>query len=163
MKNFARMAALAAAATIIATPAAAQVAPFNGPATGTVRITKPLTLESQDDLDFGSVIVWDNGTITIEQDGDITCPATLVCDLVGTPARYTVRGTNNHTVQVNASSSTLSNGTDNLTFNPDAPATVPLSNSGQVGVDFYVGGNIAIPATASAGTYVGDLDVTVEY
>ena len=63
MKNFARMAALAAAATIFSTPALAQVGPGNGPATATLRISKPLLLSRTSHLDFGTVVVWGDGTV----------------------------------------------------------------------------------------------------
>jgi hypothetical protein len=164
MKYFVRMAALAAAATIIATPASAQ----SGPANATARIIKPLTLTANRNLDFGDVIVWDAGDITVASDNAaaITCDATLECDDNGVSAQYTITGTNGHTIQVNTASSTLTNqgpGSGSLTFNPASVPDQPLGNSGRSGVSFYVGGTISIPQGAEAGTYVGDMDVTVEY
>src|SRR5687768_18028114 len=70
MKNFTRMAALAAAVTIAATPAFAQTASVNnGPVNARAQITKPLTLSKltpTSDLDFGEVIV--TGTDTVRLD-----------------------------------------------------------------------------------------------
>lgn len=163
MKNFARIAALAAAATAVATPAAAQVA-ADPIGRARVNIIKPLSLAAEQDLHFGNVIVWDAGTVQLDRlTGNITCPATMECDLAGTVAQYRVRGTNGYTVTVNTTGSTLSNGTTNLSFTPVGPGTVPLTNSGQVGVVFNVGGDIVIPANATGGLYVGDMDVTVNY
>lgn len=162
MKNLVRMAALAAAVTAVATPASAQVS-ANPPARARVNVVKPLALEQVSDLHFGNVIVWDSGTVQLATDGSITCPSQLDCDDNGTAAQYRVRGTNGYTVTVTATDSTLTNGTTNILFSPDAPATVPLTNSGQAGVVFNVGGSVAIPANATGGLYVGDMDVTVEY
>ncbi len=165
MIKFVRLAALAAAATIAATPAAAQVAPGNGAATATVRITKPLTLTRVSHLDMGTVVVWGDGSVSMTQAGAISCTAaTLVCDPAGTPAEFTVTGTNNRVVQINTSNATLASGANNLTFVPNAPATVTLPNSGVGnGLNFRVGGSIALLETTPAGTYVGNLTVTVQY
>src|SRR5262245_37682572 len=163
MKNFVRMAVLAAAATAVAAPASAQVA-ANPVGHARVNVIKPLSRAAEQDLHFGNVIVWDAGTVQLNRlTGAITCPAVLECDTNGTVAQYRVRGTNGYTVTVNTSGSTLTNGTTNLSFTPSGPGTVPLTNSGQAGVVFSVGGDVAIPANATGGLYVGDMDVTVEY
>ncbi len=165
MTKFVRLAALSAAATIVATPAVAQVAPSNGAATATVRITKPLTLTRVAHLDMGTVVVWGDGSVAMTQAGAISCTAaTLVCDPTGTPAEFTVTGTNNRVVQINTSNATLASGADNLTFVPNAPATVTLPNAGVGnGINFRIGGSIALLDTTPAGTYVGNLSVTVQY
>lgn len=165
MTKFVRLAALAAA-TLAATPALAQVSPSNSPATATVRITKPLTLTRVAHLDMGTVVVWGNGTVAMDQAGAITCTAaTLVCAATGTPAEFTVTGSNNRVVQVNVPASvTLVSGTDNLTLVPNAPATVTLPNSGiGNGLNFKIGGSVALLDSTPGGTYVGTLSVTVQY
>ena len=166
MKNLARLAAVAAAVTIAATPAVAQVASSNGPATATLRVQKPLILTRTSHLDFGTVTVWGNGTVDMEQDGSISCTAaTLVCAASGTPAGFSIQGTNNRVVQINAPATvTLSSGSDNLTLNTDAPATRTLNSSG-VGntTDFGIGGTVALLETTPDGTYTGTLVVTVQY
>lgn len=163
MTKFVRLAALAAAATIVATPAAAQNA---ASANATLRITKPLILTRNTHLDFGTVVVWGNGTVDMEQDGSISCTAaTLTCDPAGTPAGFTIQGTNNRVVQINAPANvTLSNGTDNLTLVTDFPATRTLNSSG-VGnaTDFAIGGSVALLETTPDGTYTGTMNVTVQY
>ena len=166
MKNIARMAALAAAATLVATPAFAQVGPTNGPATATLRVTKPLILTRTSHLDFGTVVVWGDGSVDMEQDGTISCTvATLTCDATGTPASFEIQGTNNRVVQINAPASvTLSNGTDDLTLVTDFPATRTLNSSG-VGntTPFSIGGSVALAEGTPGGTYIGTLSVTVQY
>lgn len=165
MKYFARLAALAVATTIVATPAAAQVASGNGPAQARATIVKPLTLTRVAHLDYGSIVVWGDGTVSMSQAGAISCTAaTLVCAASGTPAEFTVTGTNNRVVQINASNSTITNGTDTLNFTVNAPATVTLPNSGVGnGINFTVGGSIAVFETTSPGLYAGNMDVTVQY
>jgi len=165
MKNLARLAALAVASTIAVTPAAAQVAPGNGPAQARATIVKPLTLTRVAHLDYGSIVVWGDGTVSMSQAGAISCTAaTLVCAASGTPAEFTVTGTNNRVVQINASNSTITNGTDTLNFTVNAPATVTLPNSGVGnGINFTVGGSIAVFETTSPGLYAGNMNVTVQY
>jgi hypothetical protein len=165
MTKFVRLAALAAV-TFAATPAFAQVAPSNGQPTATVRITKPLTLTRVAHLDMGTVVVWGNGTVAMDQTGAITCPvATLVCAASGTPAEFTVSGSNNRVVQINTPATvTLASGTDNLTLVPNAPGTVTLPNSG-VGnaLNFKIGGSVALLDSTPGGTSVGTMVVTVQY
>ncbi len=165
MKNFARMAALAAAATIVATPAAAQNA---ANANATLRITKPLILTRDSHLDFGTVIVWGNGTVTMTQAGVVSCTAaTLTCDGVGaSAANFTIQGTNNRVVDIAAPANvTLSDGAGNdLTLVTDFPATRTLNSSG-VGnsTQFGIGGSVALAEGTPAGTYTGTMNVTVSY
>lgn len=166
MTNLVRLAALAAAATIAATPAVAQSVPSsNGPAQARATIVKPLTLSRIEHLDFGSIVVWGDGTVTMDQAGSLNCTvATLVCNPSGTPAEFQVTGSNNRVVQINAADTTITNGTDTLNFTIDAPATVTLPNSGVGnGANFTVGGSIDVFETTSAGLYTGDMDVTVQY
>lgn len=159
-------AALAVTALTATSANAAPVGLVGQTVTAHATIVKPLTLTKMSDMDFGSIIVQDNGTITMDTAGNITCPATLTCSATGTPAGYKVTGTNNQTVQVNAPNVTLLNvgnpGTP-LTLVLSAPATVLLPNSGASGTTFNVGGSMAIAASTKDGTYAGDLAVTVNY
>lgn len=164
MKNFTRMAVLAAAATIAATPAAAQNA---ASADATLRVTKPLILTRDTHLDFGTVVVWGDGTVTMDQSGSVTCTAaTLTCDTTGTTAAtFSIQGTNNRDVDIDVPASiTLTNGSDNLTLVTDFPATRTLNSSG-VGntTSFGIGGSVALAEATPAGTYTGTLNVTVSY
>jgi len=165
MMKFVRMAALAAAATVVATPAFAQVAPGNGPAEARATIVKPLTLSRVAHLDFGSIAVWGDGTVSMNQAGALSCTAaTLVCAASGTPAEFRVTGTNNRVVQINAANTTISNGTDTLNFTVNAPATVTLPNSGVGnGINFTVGGSIGVLEATSPGYYFGNMNITVQY
>lgn len=156
--------ALAAAATQPALGATTSVS--NGPVQAHTTIVKPLTLTKVSDLDFGSIVVQDNGTATMDTAGNLSCGTTLTCSATGTPAQYKVTGTNNQIVFITKPSVTLTNagnpGTP-LTLVLNGPASVTLPNSGQAGVTFNLGGSMAIAASTKDGTYVGDLNVTVNY
>ena len=166
MIKFVRLAALAAVATVATTPAFA--VPATSKPTANVTLTKPLTLARDRDLNFGSVAVYASDTISIDAaTGVVTCgntPGNLTCTGAPVSARYRVTGNNNSSVNVNYSTtSTLTNGTDDLTFTPNGQATVALTNSGSVGVLFNVGGQIDIDEAVSPGIYSGDIEVTVDY
>lgn len=173
MKKFARMAALAAAATFVAAPAVA--APPGVPQSATppaqahVNITKPLILEAVEDLQFGSVAVYGPGTITIPVDGSApVCgdPAEMTCDFTGAQrAEYNVRGSNQAIVTVNVSPSTLTGAVtgDTVDFTPLAPATLSLNNSGSAGTALFVGGEVDVAADTAEDNYSGDIVLTVEY
>jgi hypothetical protein len=170
MNKFLRMTSLAAtvtALTLTATPALAVSASANPPATAQVNIVKPLTLTAQANIDFGNVVVQDNGTASIDgTTGVITCSATLTCSATGTAAVYKVTGTNNQVVNITKPNATLTNsgnpGTP-LTLVLSGPATVTLPNAGATGTTFGVGGSIAIAASTKDGVYTGNLNVTVDY
>jgi hypothetical protein len=173
MTKFIRLAALAAAATLVATPAVAAPVFATPKAKASAKIVKPLTLTAQRDLDFGTVVnglaVGGTRALAVSQGGVLSgCDGTVVvCSGTPTSAEYKVTGTNNMTINVASAASNLTNttsgGSETLSFTPDAPATVALGNSGAVGVNFTVGGAITIADTTVGGLYVGDIEVTVDY
>ncbi len=172
MTNFARLAALAAAVTLVAGPAIAAPVSANPKAKASAKIVKPLTLTAQQNLDFGTIVVGAlaaNQTVSIAQGGTAVtgCTGALTCSGTVSSAQYKVTGTNNFTVNVAATGTNLTNttsgGSELLAFTPNAPATVALGNSGTTGVNFNVGGAITIAPATVDGLYVGDIDVTVDY
>jgi hypothetical protein len=146
---------------------AAPTSVSNGPVQAHATIVKPLTLKKVSDMDFGSIVVQDNGTASLSNAGALTCPATLTCASTGTPAEYTVTGTNNQVVFITKPNVTLNNLTDttapSLTLVLTGPTQVTLPNSGVTGMNFKLGGDLAILATTKEGVYQGDLAVTVNY
>jgi spore coat protein U-like protein len=137
-------------------------------ASATVKITKPLELAVKRNIDFGQVLmvnVTGSATVSISQAGALTCGVGLTCSGAAQSALFNVRGSNNNVVRILVSPSNLINASDGSTiqFTPNAPASVTLTSSGAPGNDFAVGGSIAIPSTASDGTYSGTVDVTVDY
>lgn len=176
MTNFIRMTSLAAtvAALAVTTPAVAAtgtpVAPTQQ-ATATARVVKPLTIAWKQDLDLGTIVLgsgtWTGADVGIAKDKTFSCANTNVtCS--GTPktAEYTVTGTNNQVVTVNAADVTLTNQNDStqtLLLTVDNPGTVNLGNSGAAGLVFDLGGKVTVASTTVDGTYLGTFAVTVNY
>jgi Mat/Ecp fimbriae major subunit len=157
-----RLAALALSGALpLASAEAAQVT-----IQANANVVKALTFTSKQDLDFGTVVPAASGTTTVSMSmaGAISCPATATCTGAARPAVFNVQGTNKGTIRVIAAASDLVNAANGSTirFTPTAPATVTITNSGQPGTDFNVGGSIAIPSTAD-GTYIGNIEITVDY
>jgi hypothetical protein len=145
---------------------AAPTSVSNGPVQARATIVKPLTLAKVSDLNFGSITVQDNGTASLSNTGTLTCPSTLTCAATGTPAEFTVTGTNNQVVQISKPNVTLTNQSDStqtLTLVLTGPTQVTLPNSGASGINFKLGGDLAIAASTKEGVYQGDLNVTVNY
>jgi len=170
MKNILRLTLAATAAlTLASTPAfAAPTGSSNASATAHAKIVKPLSLESVANMEFGDITLQGAGLATMDTAGAITCTGGLTCAASGTPAEYTVRGTNNQVVYITKPNVTLTN-----TVNPGTPLTLILNghgptqtllpNSGQNGVNFTLGGEISIADNTLEGDYNGTLAVTVDY
>ena len=147
MTKFARFAALAAAATLVVTPALAAPVGANPKAKASAKIVKPLTLTATRDLNFGTIVVDTLAAaqvVAVSQGGVLSgCTGALTCSGTVASAQYRVTGTNNMTVNVASTGSNLTNttsgGSELLAFTPNAPASVPLGNSGAAGVLFTVG------------------------
>lgn len=169
MTKFVRLAALAAAATIAATPAFAQTSVNNGPVNARAQITKPLTLAKltpTSDLDFGEIIVQGTDRVRLNYVSGLRecgAAANQTCQGGFSFAEYRVTGTNNQDVTINKPDVIISNGTDNLTVVLEGDDTVNLTNSGSIGNTFRIGGYIDIDEDVSAGVYTGQLAITVEY
>lgn len=129
-------------------------------------VVKALTFTSKQDLDFGTVMPAALGTTTVSMSmaGAIICPASATCTGSSRPAIFNLQGTNKGVIRIVVAPSDLVNAANGSTirFTPVAPASITLTNSGQPGTDFNVGGSIAIPSTAD-GTYVGNIEVTADY
>ena len=133
-----------------------------------VNIIKPLELAARRDLDFGQIILGSftgSRNVSISQAGVVTCGTNLTCSGAAQAAIFNVRGTNKVIAFIHTASSNLvnsANGTS-IVFTPNAPLSVTLTSSGAPGNDFNLGGTIVIPSTATGGTYIGDIEVTVDY
>lgn len=171
MTNFVRLTAAVAALALSATPAFAQTNPDKN-ATASAKIVKPLTLTWVQDLDLGTVLLsgagaWTGATVGISRAGVFSCTNTNVtCSGATKVAKYKVTGTNNQAVTINAGNVTLTNQNDNtktLVMAIDNPGTVNLANSGNVGLEFSLGGAINVASTTADGVYLGTFNVTVNY
>lgn len=164
------VAATVAALALTATPALA-VGP-NQNSTATAKIVKPLTLTWLQDLDLATVILSGTGTwaatnIGITNAGVFTCGnSNVTCSGATKQAQYKVTGTNNQRVFITAPNVILTNQNDNtktLLLTVDNPGFVDLGNSGTPGVNFGLGGSIAVSSATTDGTYSGTFNVTVNY
>jgi len=170
MTKFVRLAALAAALTIVATPALAAPVGASPKAKATAKIVRPLTLTATRGLDFGTILIGTvvgTQTAALSQGGALVCGAGLTCAGTGTSAQYNVTGTNNLTVNIATTTSNLTNassgGNETIVFTPNAPTTLLLTNAGGNGTNFNVGGSIPITSATVDGLYSGDIEVTVDY
>lgn len=168
MMNILRTTAAVAALALTATPALAAPVVPDKQATATARIVKPLTLSWVQDLDFGTVTLVDQGptTISVALDGTRNCPGTAVtCSGASAAAKYKITGTNNQVVTVNSSDVSMTGpaGSTPLLLTVNAPASVPLGNSGSTGTEFSIGGSISVAGSQAEGTYTGTFAVTVNY
>jgi Domain of unknown function (DUF4402) len=160
---------LAAPVLWLAAGATAQAATVTASVTATAN--KPLVVSKVQDMNLGTVTLgpgaWSNATVSISQGGAFSCAnANLVCTGVTAVAKYNVQGSNQQTVRISAPNVTLVNQNDptqTLTLVTDAPASILLTNSGFPGVNFSVGGSVTLSSTTSGGTYVGTMNVTVDY
>jgi hypothetical protein len=134
------------------------------------KVVKPLTLTSIQNLDLGTITLgpgtWSGAIVRLARTGALTCPANVTCSGLTQVARYSVAGSNNETVVINAPNVNLVNQSDStktLTMTVDKPATVKLTNSSPRGATFDLGGAITVNSTTPGGSYVGTFNVTVDY
>lgn len=156
------------AAVVAAAPAHAansQVATVNA------TVVKPLTLKWVQNLDLGTIVLgpgaWSGATVGVSRAGTFSCTnANVTCSGATAVAKYNVSGTNNQAVHITAPNVTLVNQSDptkTLVLVVDNPGTVTLTNSGNPGLDFALGGSISLSSTTAGGVYSGTFNVTVDY
>jgi hypothetical protein len=140
-------------------------------ATVSATVVKPLTLSWVQNLDLGTIVLgngtWAGATVGISRAGAFSCTNTNVtCSGATAVAKYNVSGTNNQVVRITAPNVTLVNQSDptkTLTLVVDSPGTLTLTNSGNPGVNFSLGGSISLSSTTAGGVYSGTFNVTVDY
>ena len=166
MRDFLKIIGAASALALCSVPAAA-VSPATQ-ATATAKIFRPLTIQFQQNLDFGNLVlsggVFAGQVISMDQAGVLSgCGSNVTCSGAPTPARYKLIGTNNAIVTITCPGFNLT-GPGTLAFTPNAPATVNLGASGSTtGVIFGIGGSITLASTTPDGVYTGTFQVTADY
>jgi len=167
MGKFLKTIGAASALALYSVPAAA-VSPATQ-ATATARIFKPLTIQFQQNLDFGNLVLagagaWSGQVISMDQAGVLTgCGGNVTCSGAPAPARYKLIGTNNAVVTITCPGFNLT-GPGTLAFTPNAPTTVNLGATGSTtGVIFGIGGSITLASTTPDGVYTGTFSVTADY
>ena len=164
MRRMGWMAASALAVAVMAAPAHAASVNANVKA----KVLKPLQLTVKQGLDMGTILmsgtIASNITVSLSQTGTLTCPAPLTCS--GTPLNgiINIAGSNGAAVTILAPAVDLTNATGaKLRFTPNLPTSVTLTNSGNPGTDFNMGGSITITPTTADGNYAGIVTVTADY
>lgn len=157
--------------TLIAALASSEAFGANAVVKVNAQATKPLSLARIQDLDLGTIVLapgnWSGATVAITRAGVFQCinPNTT-CSGVRQVATYNVNGSNHEVVRITAPNITLTNQSDptkTLVLVVDNPGTVTLTNGGAKGVDFSLGGSIALSSATAGGLYAGTFDVTVDY
>ena len=170
MKKVLIAAGAVSALALTATPAGAATPTTQ--ATATARIVVPLTLDSTQNLDLGTIVLSGTApytqTVGITQAGVFSCGgANLTCSGTTTTAQYAATGTPDQTLTVTVSPTiNLVNQTQvspDLVLTVAAPAanSVVLDNTGNVSFD--LGGSIQVSDTTSDGVYQGTFDVSADY
>ncbi|MBA3577632.1 MAG: DUF4402 domain-containing protein [Sphingomonas sp.] len=156
----------AALAAALGTPASA--AKINVQAKA--KVTKPLVLRSIQNFDLGRIMLgtgsWSGATVRLSLGGVLTCAANVTCFGATQVARYNVSGSNGQTVSIITPDVNLVNQADPtkiLKLMIDSPGSVVLSNSGNPGTNFPLGGAITINSTTTPGVYAGTFNVSVDY
>lgn len=164
-----QIAALAAtaAAMLAAVPAGAATPTTQAQASASIK--KPLLISRVADLNFGDILLSGSGTfsanVTLGQNGELTCPSTyFTCSGTKSAAIYNVSGNKQQQVNITADDTlTLTGANGTLTLDVDAPATVTLTNSGNPGTNFGIGGSLTLTNDTPDGVYSGTFTVTAEY
>lgn len=140
-------------------------------ATVNATVVRPLTLVSIQNLDLGTIALqpgtYSAVSVGISKSGVFSCASTyLICTGATQVAKYNVTGTNKMTVRITAPNVTMINQADatkKLTLVVDSPGSVMLTNSGQPGINFSLGGSLSLSSTTPTGDYIGTFQVTVDY
>lgn len=143
------------------------------PADSSGTVVIPINIAKVTDLIFGSFAAGGTaGTVTISTSGARTKGGgvTLVGDDRGA-AQFTVTGATGLNFGISLSGTTLTSGTDTMTFVPVSDLSGANTTSGAVASGtltggtqtLYVGGALAVAVNQPAGTYTGQLTATVEY
>ncbi|MEO6198609.1 MAG: DUF4402 domain-containing protein [Sphingomicrobium sp.] len=178
---------LAALAALGATAASAPAAAATATATVNANVLKPIQLTGGGTLDLGTILTPStatySGTFTVGAAASQTgtfCAAGFSC--TGTPAAamFNIQGTNKTNVGVNiplnitlslqnytggGTTPTMSITTSNsfAANNSGGSYTIQLPNSGQPGLDFYVGGALTVTQATIPGSYSGTITITADY
>jgi hypothetical protein len=133
-------------------------------------VVKPLILTKVQDFELGSIVpktgTYSNAIVSLSRTGVFSCSSNLVCTGAVRVAQFNVSGTNNRTLLISAPNVTMVNKSDStktLTLVVDSPGSVLLTNSGPPGINFNLGGSLAVSSTTAGGDYVGTFNVTVDY
>lgn len=165
---------LAAVALALSAAAGAMAATINASSSSTV--VTPIAITKAADLAFGSFAAGSTaGTVTVSPDGSRSFGGgALGAGTQGgtiTAAQFNVTGQSGFTYSISVTGTSLTSGSDTLTFTPVSALTASNITSGNVtsgtltagAQTIFVGGTLAVGANQAPGTYSGTVTATVDY
>lgn len=134
-------------------------------------VITPLTIESQQALNFGIFVAGTLGTVTIDLTGALSSTGVQTLPASKSVAQFLVTGQQSRTFSFTHDSSVnLSNGTDSMTASLVGSSA---GNSGSATIgrlivggpkDFIlIGGTLTVLGTESPGAYSGTFNISVDY
>lgn len=129
---------------------------------------KPLTLVKVADMNFGDLVVTTGGTATINPTTGLLSVTGGLIPIGGTisPGRFTGVATRLALIVIRTPTSVLlkrAGGNETLTLDTFTLDGFFVRLVGATPYQFAVGGRLSVPAGTVDGSYVGQVDVTVEY
>lgn len=144
--------------------------------TSTATVIEPIAITKTADLVFGDFAPGAGGTVTVATDGTRTVSGAILSTAGATPtaAKFDVTGNADSTYSISltpAAALTDSVSTETMALSVFSDLTAGGATSGTVASgtltggaqSIYLGGELTVGATQAAGTYTGDVTVTVEY
>ena len=178
---------LTAAAAIAALAVAAPADAATATASVNAQVLKPVQLTGGGTLNLGTILTPSattfSGSFTVAPAASQTgtfCAAGFSCAGSPAAAMFNIQGTNKTNIGINiplsvvlslqnytggGTTPTMTLATTNsiAANNGTGTYTIQLPNSGQPGVDFYVGGSLTVTEATVAGGYTGTITVTADY
>ncbi|MCK2149276.1 DUF4402 domain-containing protein [Marinobacter alexandrii] len=176
MKNLSTIVRLAIVSVISFAPSLGFAA--SATTTSTATVITPIAITKAADLVFGDFAAGAGGDVTVATNGARTATGAILSTAGATPtaAKFDVTGNANSTYSISTSAaaslsdSATTPNTMALTVFSDLTgggATTGAASSGTLSAggtqSVYLGGTLTVGATQVAGTYTGDVTITVEY
>ncbi|WP_417545415.1 DUF4402 domain-containing protein [Marinobacter sp.] len=145
--------------------------------TSTATVIAPIAITKAADLLFGSFAPGAGGTVTVATNGSRTATGAILSTVGTTPtaARFDVTGEGSSTYSIAWGGVTVLTetvgGVETMALTRISDLTGAGATTGEVtsgtltagAQSIYLGGELTVGATQAAGTYTGDVTVTVEY
>lgn len=143
--------------------------------TSTATVIEPIAITTATELVFGDFAPGEGGSVTVATDGARTASGPILSTAGATPtaARFDVTGDDGATYSISISGATeLTDPASNtmllsvfnaLTADGATTGTVTSGTLTGGAESIYLGGELTVGGTQTAGTYTGDVIVTVEY
>lgn len=149
----------------------------DGTTSSTATVIEPIAVTKTVDLVFGKFAPGGGGAVTVATDGTRTTTGPILSNSGATPtaAKFDVSGDNDSTysiawsgaIELSDSVSTETMALERISDLTAGGATTGEASTGTLdgtgAQSVYLGGTLTVGAAQAAGTYTGDVTVTVEY